>query len=99
VNAPDRDSVCGICGQHDHGRAGDTAERPGRRIEYVVIGTRGELAHYQATGNPSKTFRTVAAGLAAQLGVPEPELVGSRFSYWVEPAEYGVIRSDFRPLR
>lgn len=75
-----------------HGPSTET----GRRIEYVIVGLRGEIAHYQAAVNPATVYRTVAAGLAMQLGIDGAELVGRRFSCWVTPAQYGVFRSDYR---
>lgn len=92
---------CGICGHplHDRHRSGDAAHpatRAGRRVEYVVAGLRGAFANCQEVGNPSKTFRTMASGLAQELGVDEASIVGQHFSYWVEPAEYGVVRSDLQ---
>jgi hypothetical protein len=62
----------------------------------AVAGLRGEIAHYQAAVDPSTVYRTVAAGLAMQLGTDAADLVGRRFSCWVTPAQYGVFRSDYR---
>lgn len=90
---------CGICGQPlegGHGHGDSSSSREGKRIEYVVTGQRGATVHYQAVEDPSRTYKTGATGLAEQLGIKEESLVGRNFSCWVEPAEYGVIRSDFR---
>lgn len=94
---------CGICGQplegrHDHGDGDSSRSREGKRIEYVVTSQRGATVHYQAVGDPSRTYKTGATGLADQLGIEEESLVGRNFSCWVEPAEYGVVRRDFRLL-
>jgi hypothetical protein len=72
------------------------AATPGARVEYVVIELRGAIAHYEPVEDPVRMFKTVAAGLAEELKVGVTELVGCRFSCWVEAAEYGVFESDFR---
>lgn len=73
-----------------------SAGRPGKRAEYVVVELRGAIAHYRAADDPARTFKTAAGGLAKELGIDEPDLLGCRYTCWVEPAEHGVIRSDFR---
>jgi hypothetical protein len=92
---------CGICGRplddrHTHGESGASVSREGRRVEYVVVGQRGATASYQAAEDSSRTYKTGAAELAEQLGIEESSLVGCHFNCWVKPADYGVIRSDFR---
>ncbi|MEU1366299.1 hypothetical protein ABZ454_09185 [Streptomyces sp. NPDC005803] len=77
--------------QHDN----DQPARKGRRVAYVVVELRGATAHFQATDDPDRTFRTGAADLAGQLGIDVSELLGRPCTCWVEPTEYGVIRSDF----
>ncbi|GAB3960920.1 hypothetical protein GCM10029978_011710 [Actinoallomurus acanthiterrae] len=93
---------CGTRGQplddrHTHGESRASASREGRRVEYVVVGQRGATASYQAVEDSSRTYKTGAAELAEQLGIDESSLVGCRFNCWVEPAEYDVIRRDYRP--
>lgn len=73
----------------------DRPARKGKRIAYVVVELRGATAHFQATDDPGRTFRTGAADLAGQLGIEVSELLGRPYTCWVEPTEYGVIRSDF----
>lgn len=68
----------------------------GKRVEYVVVELRGALARYQAAGDLSQTDKTVAAGLAEELGIGLVDLVGCRFTCWETPAEYGVIQSGFK---
>jgi DNA-directed RNA polymerase subunit RPC12/RpoP len=92
---------CGICGRplderHAHDGQDGFAARCGKEVEYIVIGKRGGIADYQNADDASKTYRTDSAVLATQLGLEESSLVGSRFRCWVSPAEYGVIRGDFR---
>ncbi|HEY9329915.1 MAG TPA: hypothetical protein VIS09_17025 [Streptomyces sp.] len=103
MNSPREDERCGICGQpldahdahqqHDDGRPA----RKGKRVAYVVVELRGATAHYQATDDPSRTFKTGASDLAGQLGIEASGLLGCQYTCWVEPTEYGVIRSDFKP--
>jgi hypothetical protein len=92
---------CGICGRpfdgrHGHGDLGASTSREGRRVEYVVVSQRGATANYQVVEDSSRTYKTGAAELAEQLGIEESSLVSCHFNCWVEPAEYGVIRRDFR---
>ena len=68
----------------------------GRRIEYAVVGTRGGIADFRSTESPSRVYRTDAEVLAMQLDIDVADLVGQRFSCWVTPDEYGVLRSDFK---
>lgn len=68
----------------------------GRRVEYVVVGKRGGIAEFREADGAPRVRKTDAATLAFQLGVEESSLPGRRFSCWVEPAEYGIVRSDFR---
>ncbi|MFI5972999.1 hypothetical protein [Streptomyces sp. NPDC051452] len=94
--------ICGLCGrpldaqhspqEHDF----PTSAEPGNRVEYVVVEVRGAVAHYQAVDNPSKTNKTGAVELAEELGIDSSTLVGRHYTCLVTPAEYGVIRSDFR---
>ncbi|MFE9856427.1 hypothetical protein [Streptomyces sp. NPDC005780] len=93
--------ICGICGQpvkghdahqqHDEGRPA----RRGKSVTYVVVELRGATAHFQATDDPTRTFRTGAADLAGQLGIGPSGLLDCRYTCWVEPTEYGVVRSEF----
>ena len=62
----------------------------------MVVGLRGGIAEFQLIVKPSKIYRTDAEVLAMQLGINKADLIGQRFRYRVTPAEYGVIRSDFR---
>ncbi|MET9435816.1 hypothetical protein [Streptomyces sp. NPDC006551] len=100
MDASRNDSGCGLCGQalstqHDqHGDGSMTGV--GKRVEYVVVELRGALARYQAAGDLSQTDKTVAAGLAEELGIGLVDLVGCRFTCWETPAEYGVIQSGFK---
>ncbi|GHJ47031.1 hypothetical protein Cs7R123_43730 [Catellatospora sp. TT07R-123] len=101
MSASEDVSPCGVCGlpvDDAHDRMGhDTATgRPGKRVDYVVLGKRGGIAEYQGIEDRSRIYRTDAAILAVQLGIDESALIGSLFSCWVSPAEHGVIRSDFR---
>ena len=101
MDLPQEIPECGICGQplddqHTHGKLDASASREGRRVEYIVVGQRGATASYQPVEDSSRTYKTGAAELAEQLGIEESSLVGCRFSCWVEPAEYGVIRRDFQ---
>ncbi|MFJ5834508.1 hypothetical protein [Streptomyces sp. NPDC093089] len=95
------EGVCGLCGQlmnadrtHQHGDR--EAVEQGRCVKYVVIELRGAIAHFQDVDDSTQTDKTVAAGLAEQLGIDLAELLGCRFTCWEEPGEYGVIQSDFR---
>jgi hypothetical protein len=83
-------------GGHAHEWPDDPAPGTGRRIEYAVVGVRGGIADFQPAADPSKVHRTGADTLAAQLKVDVADLVGRRFSCWVVPDRYGVVRSDFR---
>ena len=92
---------CGMCGRalddrHAHEESADPAPKPGKRVVYTVVDLRGATVIYQPVGDPSRTCRTGAAGLASSLGIDASELIGLRFSCWVEPAEHGVFRSEFR---
>ncbi|WP_204290318.1 hypothetical protein [Micromonospora gifhornensis] len=78
----------------DHGEHVDRSG-VGGRVEYVVVGKRGGIAEFREVGD-SRIRKTDAEVLAYQLGVEQSSLLGRRFSCWVEPAEYGVIRSDFQ---
>ena len=69
---------------------------PGNRIEYVVVRKLGGIAEFRESGVDSKVRKTDASVLGVQLGVEEEDLPGCRFSCYVEPAEYGIIRSDFK---
>ncbi|MEV8311995.1 hypothetical protein AB0P36_32940 [Streptomyces flavidovirens] len=71
-------------------------QKPGRRVEHVVTELRGATAHYEPVDDPARQFKTGATTLAQNLRITVAELVGSRFSCWVEPVEYGVFRTDFR---
>src|SRR5690349_4422345 len=75
---------------------GGTVAKEGRRVEFTIVDTRGALAEYEVTGDPSKRRRTVAVNLAADLGVDVSTLLGRRFTCWVEPTQYGSIQSDFQ---
>ncbi|MFF7779995.1 hypothetical protein ACFZCG_36910 [Streptomyces tanashiensis] len=96
------DMRCGICGQlmdaHDAHQQHDdgTPAREGRRVTYVVVALRGATAHYQAIDDPTQTFKTGADWLTEELGIDLSSLVGRQYTCWVEPAEYGVIQSDFK---
>jgi len=69
----------------------------GKRVEYVVVNKRGGIVEFREAGVvDSKIRKTDAATLAYQLRVEESSLPGRRYSCWVEPAEYGVFRSDFK---
>ncbi|MFF3948060.1 hypothetical protein ACFYYN_24955 [Streptomyces sp. NPDC001902] len=102
MDALREDARCGICGQpmnahdlhqqHDEGRP----TRKGRRVAYVVVELRGATAHYRAIDDPSRTSKTGADVLAGQLGIDLSSLLGCQYTCWVEPTEYGVIRSDFK---
>ncbi|MFE3198091.1 hypothetical protein [Embleya sp. NPDC059237] len=93
---------CEICGrildaQHSHGQGGDpSVAEQGVWMEYVVVEIRGAIAHCQRANDPSRTLRTVAAGLAEQLGVDPSDLPGLHYTCWVVRAEHGVIQSQFR---
>lgn len=101
VDTSQDDPRCGLCGQvvdarHEQ-RHEESVPGAGRRVEYVVIGLRGALAVYQAVDDPSRTRRTGAAGLAAQLGIDLPDLPGRHYTCWETRGEYGVFRSGFEP--
>ena len=81
---------------HAHEAHAVSGGNSGKRVEYVVTGRRGATAEYRDVTGISKTYKTDAEMLAFRLGISEAELVGSGFSCWVAPAEYGVIRSDYR---
>ncbi|MDP5310148.1 MULTISPECIES: hypothetical protein [Streptomyces] len=92
---------CGVCGQamdghdtHQQDEGGRPA-RKGKSVTYVVVELRGATAHFQATDDPTRTFRTGAADLAGQLGIGLSGLLDRRYTCWVEPTEYGVVRSGF----
>ncbi|MDX5458120.1 hypothetical protein [Micromonospora tulbaghiae] len=89
-------STCGICGQLQDARHDRDGHGAGRRVEYVVVGTRGGLAEFREADAGSRLRKTDAAVLALNLGVEESGLPGRRFSCLVVPDEYGVTRSDFR---
>ncbi|XEC32946.1 hypothetical protein JAO84_25050 [Streptomyces fradiae] len=74
----------------------DKPARKGSRVAYVVVELRGATAHFQAADDPGRTFKTGATDLAGQLGIDVSDLVGRSYTCWVEPTEYGVIRSDFK---
>jgi hypothetical protein len=61
-----------------------------------VTAKRGGIAEFREVDGESRVRKTDAATLAYQLGVEEVSLLGCQFSCWVAPAEFGVIRSDFR---
>ncbi|MFI9530922.1 hypothetical protein [Micromonospora rosaria] len=92
--------TCGICEKAFDDRHGadshDRGEDVGKRVEYVVVGRRGGLAEVREKDSDSVVRRTDASMLAFNLQVEESTLLGRRYSCWVVPAEYGVIRSDFR---
>lgn len=99
VDASQSNLRCGLCGQamdarHEqkHKESGVSADR---RVEYVVIELRGATAHCQAADAPSRTSKTGAAGLAEQLGIDLPDLLGRHYTCWETPGEYGVIRRGF----
>jgi hypothetical protein len=69
-----------------------------RRVEYVVVALRGGIAEIREPGAGTKVRKTDAAMLAFNLRVEESSLPGRRYSCRVEPAEYGIIRSDFQLL-
>ncbi|MEV8533937.1 hypothetical protein [Streptomyces sp. NPDC051211] len=102
MDTPRDDIHCGICGQpinaHDaHPQHDDDRPaRKGKRVTYVVVELRGATAHFQATDDPTRTFKTGAADLAEQLGIDLSGLPGRPYTCWVEPTEYGVIRSEFK---
>jgi len=92
--------ICGLCGRplddrHDAG-GHDGADQAGQRVEYVVVGIRGGIAEFREADAESRVRRTDAATLALNLRVEQSSLLGRRYSCRVEPAEHGVIRSDFR---
>jgi hypothetical protein len=95
-------AFCGICGRPmvDHGAdAHDPAKGPGKRVEYVVVGLPGGPggeAEYRELEGEAKVRKTEADVLAINLRVEASTLLGRRFSCLVTPAEYGVVRSDFR---
>ncbi|MCX5138613.1 MULTISPECIES: hypothetical protein [unclassified Streptomyces] len=100
METPREDARCGVCGQsttthdahqHDDGRPA----RKGKRVAYVVVELRGATAHFQAADDAGRTFKTGASDLAGQLGISPADLLGRQYTCWVEPTEYGVIRSDF----
>jgi hypothetical protein len=97
LNQPTGVPVCGICGRPlDGGHTDGDHTGAGKRVEYVVVAKRGGIAEFREAGTDSKIRKTEASTLAFQLGVDELSLPGRRFSCWVEPAEYGIIRSDFQ---
>ena len=102
MDASRADKRCELCGQpfdarHSHPAPGASgADRPGKRVEYVVVELRGATAHYRAADDPTRTFKTAADRLAKMLGIDESDLLGCRYTCWVAPAEYGVVRSEFR---
>ncbi|MEU3353173.1 hypothetical protein [Streptomyces sp. NPDC037389] len=93
---------CGLCGQlmdaqHSHQQHDEElATGQGKRVECVVVELRGAVAHYQVADGSSRTHKTGAAGLAEQLGIDLSELLGRRYTCWEEPAEYGVVQSEFK---
>jgi hypothetical protein len=95
VNVP----ACGACGrpmgasQADGDRGGGSLAD--KRVNYVIVGIRGGIAEFREAGCDSTVRKTDAAMLAYQLKVDQASLPGRRFSCRVEPAEYGVVRSDF----
>ncbi|MEV4818105.1 hypothetical protein [Micromonospora tulbaghiae] len=89
-------STCGICGQPSDARHDGDGPGAGRRVDYVVVGTRGGIAEFREADTECRVRRTDAAVLALNLGVEEAGLPGRRFSCLVVPDEYGVTRSDFR---
>ncbi|MEV1054986.1 hypothetical protein E3E14_07275 [Streptomyces sp. ICN441] len=96
------DERCGICGQpmdaheaHQQHEDGKPA-RKGGRISYVVVEVRGATVHYQETENPGRRFQSGASDVAGNLRIDISELPGCHFTCWVEPTQYGVIRSDFQ---
>ncbi|MFJ8858145.1 hypothetical protein ACIRD8_06875 [Streptomyces sp. NPDC102451] len=102
MDASQDDLRCGLCGQvmdaqheQNHKVSGVGA---GRRVEHVVIELRGATALCQAADDPSRTSRTGAAGLAEQLRIDLPDLLGRRYTCWETPGEYGVVRSGFEPV-
>jgi hypothetical protein len=91
-------SECGICRLPMNGVHGDDhggRSSAGKRVEYLVVGKRGGIAEFREAGIDSKVRKTDAAMLAFQLGVEPASLPECRFTCWVEPAEYGVVRSEF----
>ncbi|MFE3070487.1 hypothetical protein [Streptomyces sp. NPDC059247] len=64
-------------------------------MEYVIVELRGALALYRAADDALRTGKTVAAGLAQELGVGIADLPGRRYTCWETPAEYGVVQSGF----
>ncbi|MEU9314998.1 hypothetical protein [Streptomyces sp. NPDC048295] len=99
MDASRNDSDCGLCGQPlsvQHEQHGDgSMAGSGKRVEYVIVGLRGALACYQAADDLLRTGKTVAAGLAQELGIGLADLPGRRYTCWETPAEYGVIQSGF----
>ncbi|MET9298385.1 MULTISPECIES: hypothetical protein [Micromonospora] len=89
-------STCGICGQPSDARHGGDGPGAGRRVDYVVVGTRGGIAEFREADAESRVRRTDAAVLALNLRVEQSSLAGRRFSCLVVPDQYGVTRSDFR---
>ncbi|BFU41827.1 hypothetical protein KRMM14A1004_00640 [Krasilnikovia sp. MM14-A1004] len=61
-----------------------------------VVGKRGGIAEFREADGDPKVRKTDAAMLTLNLGVDESTLTERRFSCWVAPAEYGVVRSDFK---
>ena len=79
---------------HDEHKTGSGI---GKMVEYVIVNKRGGIAEFRESGVvDSKIRKRDAATLAYQLRVEESSLPGRRFSCWVEPAEYGVFRIDFK---
>jgi len=99
VDASRNESSCGLCGSTlsaQHGQHGDgSTTGAGKRVEYVVVELRGALACYQAADDVSRAGKTVAAGLAEELGISLADLLGRRYTCWERPAEHGVIQSGF----
>ena len=90
--------ICGICGQPMTSAHSEHVDKSGagKRVDYVVVGKRGGIAEFREAGTDSKIRKTDAAALAHQLGIEQLSLLGRRFSCWVELAEYGIVRSDFK---
>lgn len=102
VDASHDNLRCGLCGQVMDAQHEQNHEEPvvsaGRSVEYVVVELRGATAHCQAVDAPSRISRTGAAGLAEQLGIDLPNLLGCHYTCWETPGEYGVFRSGFELL-
>ncbi|MET9656696.1 hypothetical protein [Streptomyces sp. NPDC006510] len=98
-----RDELCcGLCGQPSSAQHAQHAQHgegsvagAAKRVEYVVVELRGALAHYRAADDLSRAGKTVAAGLAENLGIDPADLPGCRYTCLETPVEYGVIRSGF----